>query len=301
MNNKAFRLLAKPYFVWLYVLALVPVFVMLFLSFVKSEGISFDEMTVSLESFLLVKERSTLIAFRNSLLFALSTTVISMVIGYFVAYRVFKSKFNNKFLVLTILILPMWSNLLLRTEALGNIMEYNNIYTDLLSKVGINAGISIRGTSLAVLIGLVFTYLPFMILPIYTALEKISVRLEEASLDLGLTEFQTFWKVTFPLSLKGLISGSIMVFLPTLSGFAIPQILGKGNIILIGNVIEESFKNMNYNFGSLLAVIILFFIIGALLIINKVDKDGETLLWWKKQKTIQKRIYKIMVIKTERE
>lgn len=278
MNNKAFRLLAKPYFVWLYVLALVPVFVMLFLSFVKSEGISFDEMTVSLESFLLIKERSTLIAFRNSLLFALSTTVISMVIGYFVAYRVFKSKFNNKFLVLTILILPMWSNLLLRTEALGNIMEYNNIYTDLLSKVGINAGISIRGTSLAVLIGLVFTYLPFMILPIYTALEKISVRLEEASLDLGLTEFQTFWKVTFPLSLKGLISGSIMVFLPTLSGFAIPQILGKGNIILIGNVIEESFKNMNYNFGSLLAVIILFFIIGALLIINKVDKDGETLL-----------------------
>ncbi len=278
MNNKAFRLLAKPYFVWLYVLALVPVFVMLFLSFVKSEGISFDEMTVSLESFLLVKERSTLIAFRNSLLFALSTTVISMVIGYFVAYRVFKSKFNNKFLVLTILILPMWSNLLLRTEALGNTMEYNNIYTDLLSKAGINAGISIRGTSLAVLIGLVFTYLPFMILPIYTALEKISVRLEEASLDLGLTEFQTFWKVTFPLSLKGLISGSIMVFLPTLSGFAIPQILGKGNIILIGNVIEESFKNMNYNFGSLLAVIILFFIIGALLIINKVDKDGETLL-----------------------
>lgn len=278
MNNKAFRLLAKPYFVWLYVLALVPVFVMLFLSFVKSEGISFDEMTVSLESFLLIKERSTLIAFRNSLLFALSTTVISMVIGYFVAYRVFKSKFNNKFLVLTILILPMWSNLLLRTEALGNIMEYNNIYTDLLSKAGINAGISIRGTSLAVLIGLVFTYLPFMILPIYTALEKISVRLEEASLDLGLTEFQTFWKVTFPLSLKGLISGSIMVFLPTLSGFAIPQILGKGNIILIGNVIEESFKNMNYNFGSLLAVIILFFIIGALLIINKVDKDGETLL-----------------------
>lgn len=278
MNNKAFRHLAKPYFVWLYVLALVPVFVMLFLSFVKSEGISFDEMKFSLESFLLIKERSTLVAFRNSLFFAVTTTVISLVVGYFVAYRVFKSKFNNKFLVLTILILPMWSNLLLRTEALGNIMEYNNIYTDLLSRVGINVGISIKGSALAVLIGLVFTYLPFMILPIYTALEKISIRLEEASLDLGLTEFQTFWKVIFPLSLKGVVSGSIMVFLPTLSGFAIPQILGKGNIILIGNVIEESFKNMNYNFGSLLAVIILVFIIGALLVINKVDKDGETLL-----------------------
>ena len=231
-----------------------------------------------MESFLLLRERSTLVAFRNSLFFAISTTVISIVIGYIVAYSVFKSRFNNKFLLLTILILPMWSNLLLRTEALGNIMEYNNIYTDLLSRVGINAGISIKGTWVAVLIGLIFTYLPFMILPIYTALEKINYQLEEASLDLGLTQFQTFWKVIFPLSIKGVISGSIMVFLPTLSGFAIPQILGKGNIILIGNVIEESFKNMNYNFGSLLAVIILVFIIGALLIINKVDKDGETLL-----------------------
>ncbi|HKL61153.1 MAG TPA: ABC transporter permease [Acholeplasma sp.] len=278
MNNKVFRHLAKPYFVWLYVLALLPVIVMLFLSFVKSEGISFDEMKFSMESFLLLRERSTLVAFRNSLFFAISTTVISIVIGYIVAYSVFKSRFNNKFLLLTILILPMWSNLLLRTEALGNIMEYNNIYTDLLSRVGINAGISIKGTWVAVLIGLIFTYLPFMILPIYTALEKINYQLEEASLDLGLTQFQTFWKVIFPLSIKGVISGSIMVFLPTLSGFAIPQILGKGNIILIGNVIEESFKNMNYNFGSLLAVIILVFIIGALLIINKVDKDGETLL-----------------------
>jgi spermidine/putrescine transport system permease protein len=176
------------------------------------------------------------------------------------------------------LILPMWSNLLLRTEALGNIMEHNNILTDLLSRTGITLSIGIKGTPLAVLIGLVFTYLPFAILPIYTALEKISYSLEEAALDLGLTETKKFWKVIFPLSLKGVVSAAILVFLPSLSGFAIPQILGKGNIVLIGNVIEESYRNMNYNFGSLLSIIILVFILGSILIISKTDKEGETLL-----------------------
>ena len=210
--------------------------------------------------------------------YALVTTVLCAVIGYFVAYRLFKSNLNNKLLILTVLILPMWSNLLLRTEALGNIMEHNNILTDILSNIGINFSIGIKGSPLAVIIGMVFTYLPFMILPIYTALEKIPYALEEAALDLGLTNIRKFWKVIFPLSLKGLTSGSIMVFLPTLSGFAIPQILGKGNIVLIGNIIEESFRNMNYNFGSLIAIIILVFILGSLLIINKMDKEGETLI-----------------------
>ncbi|MDY0210065.1 MAG: ABC transporter permease [Acholeplasma sp.] len=278
MNNKSFRNLAKPYVYWLYILALVPVLVMFVLAVLKSEGIALDEMSFSLDSFVLLTERSTLVAFRNSFFYAFVATVISVLLGYFVAYRIFKSKFNNKFLILTMLILPMWSNLLLRTEALGNIMEHNNILTDLLSRVGIHASIGIKGTPLAVIIGLVFTYLPFAILPIYTALEKISYSLEEAALDLGLPEIKKFWKVIFPLSIKGVVSASILVFLPTLSGFAIPQILGKGNIVLIGNVIEESFRNMNYNFGSLLAIIILVFILGSILIISKTDKEGETLL-----------------------
>jgi spermidine/putrescine transport system permease protein len=172
----------------------------------------------------------------------------------------------------------MWSNLLLRTEALGNLMEHNNIITDLLSRIGLNLSIGIKGTPLAVITGLVFTYLPFMILPVYTALEKIDYSLEEAALDLGLTPLQKFWKVIFPLSLKGVATGSILVFLPSMSGFAIPEILGSGNILLIGNVIEQAFRNMDYNFGSLLSIVILVFILGALLVVSKVDKEGETLL-----------------------
>lgn len=278
MNNKSFRHLAKPYIYWLYILALLPALVMFLLAFLKTEGVSLDEVGFSFESFALLTERGTLVAFGNSFFYATVSTFFSLIIGYFVAYKIFKSKFNNKFLVLTMLILPMWSNLLLRTEALGNIMEHNNILTDLLSNIGIPLSVGIKGSPLAVLIGLIFTYLPFAILPIYTALEKISYSLEEAALDLGLTETKKFWKVIFPLSLKGVISASILVFLPALSGFAIPQILGKGNIILIGNVIEESFRNMNYNFGALLSVIILVFILGSILIISKTDKEGETLL-----------------------
>ncbi|MDE5868141.1 MAG: ABC transporter permease subunit [Anaeroplasmataceae bacterium] len=112
----------------------------------------------------------------------------------------------------------------------------------------------------------------------YTSLEKIDPSLEEAALDLGVTNFTKFWKVIVPLSLKGVISGSIMVLLPCLSGFAIPSVLGAGNILLIGNIIEQSFNNMSYNQGSVLAIIILIIILGSILIINKVDKEGETLL-----------------------
>lgn len=278
MNNPSFRKMAKPYLIWLYILAVIPVFVMLFLSFSKTEGLNFEDFKFSFESFQLLFERSTIIAFGNSLLYSTLTAVTTIVLGYLVAYRIFKSKIKNKFLILTFLILPMWSNLLLRTEALGNLMEHNNIVTDLLGRIGINISVGIKGSPLSVYIGLVFTYLPFAVLPIYTALEKISYSLEEAALDLGLTEFKKFKKVILPLSMKGVVTAAILVFLPTLSGFAIPQILGKGQIVLIGNVIEESFRNMNYNFGALLSVIMLIFILGSIVIINKTDKDGETLL-----------------------
>jgi spermidine/putrescine transport system permease protein len=273
--NKSFKILAKPYIVWLGLLAILPMLVMLILSFAFSEGLSFDEGYFTFDQFSMLLERSTLVAFGNSLFYAGITSIICLVLGYFVAYTVFKSKFKNKFLILTIFILPMWSNLLLRTEALFNLMQSNNILTSIF---GTGLGIDIIGTPPAVIIGLVFTYLPFMILPIYTALEKIDYSLEEAALDLGLTPIEKFWKVIFPLSLKGVATGSILVFLPSMSGFAIPEILGAGNILLIGNVIEQAFRNMDYNFGSLLAIVILLFILGALLTVSKVDKEGETLL-----------------------
>lgn len=276
--ERQFSHLAKPYLVWLYILALFPAIVMFILIFFDSEGIDLKGATFSLKNFSQLVEISTLIAFLNSIVLSILSTIICAVLGYVVAYKLFKSKMKNKFIILTIIILPMWVNVLLRIEALGNIMEPNNMITGLLSKIGINLSINIRGTFIAVLLGLVFTYLPFMILPIYTALEKVETSLEEAALDLGLTHMQKFWKIIFPLSFKGIVTGSIMVLLPCLSGFAIPEILGKGNILMIGNVIEQMFKSMNYNIGALIAMIILIIITISILIVNKFDKEGETLI-----------------------
>lgn len=276
--EKKFKKLSTPYLVWLYVLALIPAGVMIFLMFIDTEGFDLEGIKFTLANFKQLTERATLIAFRNSLCLAALSTFICIILGYLVAYKLFRSKFQNKFLVLVILILPMWSNLLLRTEALANIMDSNNILSDLLSRVGIDVSLHLRGTVGAVIFGLIFTYLPFMILPIYTALEKIDRSVEEAAIDLGMTEMQKFWKVIVPISAKGIVTGSILTFLPCLSGFAIPEILGSGNVVMIGNVIEQLFKNMNYNTGSLLAVFILLLILISITLVNKFDKEGETLI-----------------------
>lgn len=278
--KKPFRLLASPYIVWLVALALIPIIVMLLLSMTTTEGLSFTNIAFNSTFYQAFFERSIMTAFLNSIYYAALTTIISLLLGYMVAYTVFRSKFKNKFLILAVFILPMWSNLLLRTESLGNLMNQNNLMTDILSKL-LHMNISfpiIKGSGLAVVIGLVLTYLPFMILPIYTALEKIDYSLEEAALDLGLPDLKKFIKVVLPLSLKGVATGSILVFLPAMSGFAIPEILGSGNILLIGNIIEQSFRYMDYNLGSLLSIMVLLIIFLGIFVVAKVDKEGETLL-----------------------
>ncbi|MBQ9900266.1 MAG: ABC transporter permease [Acholeplasmatales bacterium] len=266
--------LARPYLIWLYLLALVPVLVMFFLMFVDSEGLSLGGMEPTITNFTILTEKSTLIAFINSLKFSIITTVICIFFAMLIAYSLYKSKIKNKYLILLLLILPMWTNFLLRINALASVFNKENILSSIL---GFSFP-SIIGTDFAIILGMVFTYLPFMVLPIYTSLEKIDPLLHEAALDLGLTETKKFWKVILPLASKGIVSGSIMVLLPCMSGFAIPKILGDGNILLIGNVIEQKFINMNYNQGAILAIVILIIILGAILIINKVDKEGETLI-----------------------
>ena len=266
--------MARPYLFWLYLLALVPVVVMMFLMFVDSEGISLGGMEPTITNFTILTEKSTLVAFLNSIKYSVITTAICIFFGVLISYSLYKSKIKNKYLVLLLLILPMWTNFLLRINALASVFRSNNILSSILGFSFPN----IIGTDFAIILGMVFTYLPFMVLPIYTSLEKIDPLLHEAALDLGLTDVKKFWKVILPLASKGIISGSIMVLLPCLSGFAIPKVLGDGNILLIGNIIEQSFINMSYNQGAILAVVILIIILGSILIINKVDKEGETLI-----------------------
>ena len=266
--------LAKPYLYWLYIFACFPLCIMFVLMFLDTEGIRLEGMSFTLANFDTLIQKSTIVAFFNSIKYSVLTTIICIFFGYLIAYSLYKSKIKNKYLILLLLILPMWTNVLLRINALASVFKENNILTDILGFGGVN----IIGTDLAIILGMVFTYLPFIVLPIYTSLEKIDPSLHEAAMDLGVTEFTEFWKVTVPLSLRGVVSGSIMVLLPCLSGFAIPKILGEGNILLIGNIIEQSFINMSYNIGSVVAIVVLIIILGAILLVNKFDKEGETLL-----------------------
>lgn len=281
--NKKFAKLSTPYLYWLYILALFPALFMFVLMFLDiSEGLDISNgIHFTLDNFKQLAEPSTLTAFRNSFIYAGISTILSIIFGYLIAYKLFRSKFHNKFLILIVLILPMWTNILLRTESLAGILTTDgNIVISLIEKVfKVKVkGIEILGTPFAVIFGLFVTYVPFMVMPIFNSLEKIDKAIEEAALDLGLTNTQKFFKVILPMSSKGIVTGSIMVFLPCLSGFAIPEILGRGNILLIGNVIESAFKNMSYTIGSLLAVVILIVILFGIFIVSKIDKEGETLL-----------------------
>jgi spermidine/putrescine transport system permease protein len=274
-TEKRFAKLAIPYLIWLMVLVVVPILLMTLLAFMKDTKIDYlQNGQFSFINFIRLTQPSNTKAFINSLIYASITTVFCAVLGYLIAYSLFRSRIKHKLLILTLIILPMWSNLLLKTQVLINILKPNNILTDIF---GINEGVNLLGKPVAVIFGLILNYLPFMILPVYTVLEKIDYSLEEASLDLGVHDTKKFIKVIFPLSMKGLVTGSIMVFLPSFSGFVIPQKFSNGNIVFIGNIIEQNFRT-DYNFGSLLAILILIIIMGSLFLISKIDKEGETIL-----------------------
>lgn len=270
-----FSKLSVPYKIWSYVLVVIPIIIMLFLSFNKTNGFDIQDSGFTFENYLEVFTNKTYaLAFLKSMEYALIATVICLLIGYPIAYIISTSKISNKYLVLIILILPMWTNMLLRLKVLQMIIQPEGF---LKNTLGIS--IDIYGTVAAVVLGMVIMYLPFMIFPIYTVLDKMDKSLLEASQDLGANKFKSFLKVTLPLSLKGVTSGVIMVFLPCAMGFTVSDTLGGGNVILIGNIVERLFKSSsNYSLGSLISLLIIILVIGSLFIIGKVDEEGETLL-----------------------
>jgi spermidine/putrescine transport system permease protein len=262
-----------------------PLLMMIILSFLKSNALDLSNAEFSLDSWrLLFSDLTVRVALKNSFVNAGIATIICFILGYPMAYIVAKSNFSNKLIILVLTIIPMWSNSLLRNNAMANLLSEQTIVNDVLNNIGLSFIWPIKGViigtafSPAVVIGLVLTYLPFMILPIYTVLEKIDVNLLEASMDLGANRIKTFFRVTFPLSIKGVTTGIIMVFLPSFSGFAIPKILGSGNLVFIGTLIDSRFMNRNYNFGSLLSLGILLIIFGSMALIFSVDKEGESLI-----------------------
>ena len=266
---------AYPYIVWSSLFILIPLLIVLFFSFTveTSEGYSF-----SLENYTRLMNSQYAHIFYKSIQLAGLTTVACLILGYPVAYIISKISPSRRNLVIMLFIVPMWMNFLLRTYAWLPILGKNGFVNNFLANFGIGP-IQFLYNDGAVLLGMIYNFLPFMVLPIFTILSKMDQSLIDAASDLGATRKQIFTKVVFPLSLPGVISGITMVFMPAVSTF----VLGGGQYMLLGNLIEQQFTTMgNRNFGSAISIIMMIVILISMAVMNKFDsedKEGSAGLW----------------------
>lgn len=211
--------------------------------------------------------------FMRSVRLALISTLICLLLGYPIAYFISRSKPKTQRLLILLLMLPMWMNFLIRTYAIMVLVQDTGIINSFLSHFGI-APMRILGTEAAVVLGMVYDYLPYMILPIYSVMAKLDYRLVEAASDLGCNGFGVLRKVIFPLSLSGVISGITMVFVPSISTFYISQKLGGPETLLIGDIIEQRYASSDYNMAAALSFVLMLILIIGLAIVNRYT-DGD--------------------------
>ena len=267
-NNGSSTLPASPYIVWSTLFIVIPLIIIVFFSFTQetASGYSF-----TLENFKRVLNSQYVSVFRRSLVLAFQSTVLCLILGYPVAYFISKMKSNRRNILIMLFIVPMWMNFLLRTYAWLPILGKNGVINNFLSVIGLNT-INILYTDAAVLLGMVYNFLPFMILPIYTVLIKMDNSLIDAAADLGANKRQIFTRIIFPLSMPGVITGITMVFMPAVSTFVISRLLGGGQYMLLGNLIETQFTTMgDWNFGSALAIFMMIIILISMAIMNKFE------------------------------
>jgi spermidine/putrescine transport system permease protein len=265
--------LTYPYIVWMGLLVLLPTLIVFVLSFSDLDIFDMGAFSFNLDSLEFLAKPKVINAVKNSIKFSFLATILCFVIGYPVAYFLANLKSKNKTFYVSLLIIPVWSNMLLRIIAWEKLFFPKSI----LNMFGIS--IDLIGTDTAILIGMVSMYLPFMVLPIFSVLEKIDKSLIDASKDLGANSVKTFFKVVFPLSISGVVSGTIMTLLPSMTAFALPERLGAGKIQLIVNVIEDYFmKTGNINAGSLISILLMIIIVLMFMFILRFDKEGETLI-----------------------
>ncbi|SDB12365.1 spermidine/putrescine transport system permease protein [Pseudobutyrivibrio sp. YE44] len=269
MTNKIkTSFLAGPYALWVLICTILPLLYILGYALTTSTG------SFTLENLTAIAEPVHLKSLWLSIKVAFLTTVICLVIAYPVALILHNLKITNKGFIVFLFILPMWMNFMLRILAWQIILSNNGILNSILSAIGLPT-IHILYTKSAVTLGMVYDFLPYMILPIYNALSKINDQVIEAAADLGANWLTTFTKITVPLSKDGILSGIIMVFVPALSSFVVSNLLGGGKVLLIGNVIEQEFTlARNWNLGSGLSIILMIFVLLSMSIMNKVD-DSE--------------------------
>lgn len=271
---KQFRKMVYPYLVWSTVMIAVPMFMIMLYAF-TANGNAVTKFSFSLANFKrFLTDEVFLQVLYKSLLIAVETTVICLLIGYPTAYIIAKYSEKVKMKWVLIITLPTWINMLVRTYAWTGILQDDGVINSIIMFFG-GKPIPLIYTDFAVNLGMVYNFLPFMVIQIYTSLAKMDYSLIEAASDLGASPRKCFLKVTLPLSLPGVISGITLVFLPAVSSFCIPRMLGGSSYVMVGNLIEKQFLTSgDWNFGSAISLIMALIIVLSMYITKKVDK-GE--------------------------
>lgn len=263
------RTLASPFLLWIACGTIIPLAVIAFYGFTDRSG------AFTWDNILAIFSPEHAQALGLSLLLAGISTVICFLLAFPLALILKDSKLGQKGFMIFIFILPMWMNFLLRTMAWQVLLEKSGPINAILTGIGLPA-LEIINTPAAIVLGMVYDFLPFMVLPIYNTLVKIDPHIIEAAYDLGATKKRVLFDVLLPLSIPGIASGVTMVFVPALTTFVISNMLGGGKIHLIGNIIEQEFTtSANWNLGSGLSLIMMFFIVISMAALSKLDKDGE--------------------------
>ena len=261
------RIAAAPHILWAIMFIVFPMIFVLFFAFTDADGnFSFSNIT-SLSQYGHV--------FVLSIAFALIATVVCLIIGYPLAYFMSKQSPRAQKILMVLVMLPMWCNLLIRTYALMALLDNGGLLNSLLVSLGLEK-LSIVGTNFGVILGMIYDFLPYMVLPIFTAMTKLDPKFIEASQDLGCTSWQTMTRVIMPLTASGVISGITMVFVPSISTFYISQKLGAGKIDLVGDTIERLFQNPStYNVGAAISLVMMVLIIISVGVMNRFSDDKQ--------------------------
>ncbi|MBP3929015.1 MAG: ABC transporter permease [Peptostreptococcaceae bacterium] len=277
-KHKSF--LAYPYVLWSALFIVIPLILVFFFSFTVEVD---NKMVFSLQNYERLINPIYVKVFIRSIILAGGSTIICLLVGYPVAYIISKAHVSKRNTLILLFILPMWMNFLLRTYAWVAILGKNGIINSFLGLFGIEP-IGLLYTNFAILLGMVYNFLPFMVLPIYTSLSKMDNDLINAAKDLGANNFQVFTKVIFPLSMPGVISGITMVFMPAVTTFAISRLLGGGKFMLLGDLIEQQFTVVgDWNFGSAISIFMMIVILLSMAVMSRFedesDKEGGGLLF----------------------
>jgi len=269
--------LLGPGFAFYAVLVAAPLLLVIAYTFTRRGRFGGVEWTFTLDNYTRALDSLYLDVLRTSLWIALAATVLALLIGFPTAYAITRLPSRWRTVALVLVVVPFWTNFLIRIYAWIVLLNSQGVVNDLLIGAGIrDEPIGLLYTPGAVIVGLVYAYLPLMILPLYAAIERVDAELLEASANLGASRIRTFVSVTLPLTLPGAITGSILVFVPSLGNFIVPELLGGGKTVMVGNLIRDQFlKVQDWSFGSVLAMVVVAALLGLFFLQSLVTRRIE--------------------------